>query len=208
MSAESNLSSRAARTRTALVAAGFELLAVKPIDAIPIDEVVATAGVAKGSFFNHFADKQAFAAEIAAEVRLELEEEIGRANRDVACPLERIAGGMFVGARFAIDHPKRTAVLLRGSAGVTARGHPLNKGVAEDFDEACERGLLRDEARGSGVLYWLGLCQVLMANLRERSRAPTDIARRVDEMAMLGLTGLGIAEAKAAKIIAASRERI
>lgn len=206
MPVESSLSPRAARTRTALVTAGFDLLAVKPIDAIPIDEVVAKAGVAKGSFFNHFADKQAFAAAIATEVRLELEEEISRANRDVICPLERIAGGMFVGARFTIDHPKRTAVLLRSSAGVTARAHPLNKGVAEDFDEACERGLLREEARGSGVLYWLGLCQALMANLLERPRTSIDIARRVDEMAMLGLTGLGIAEARAAKIIAGSRE--
>ena len=94
--------------------------------------------------------------------------------------------------RFAIDRPKRTAVLLRSSPGVTARAHPLNKGVAEDFDEACEHGLLRDEARGSGVLYWLGLCQVLMANLLERPRAPADIARRIDEMVMLGLTGLHI----------------
>lgn len=208
MSVESNLSPRAARTRAALVAAGFDLLAVKPIDAIPIDEVVMKAGVAKGSFFNHFMDKQAFAAAIATEVRLELEEEISRSNRDVACPLERIAGGMFVGARFAIDHPKRTAVLLRSSAGVTARAHPLNKGVAEDFDEACERGLLRDEARGSGVLYWLGLCQVLMANLLERPRTLAETGRRIDEMVMLGLTGLGIAEAKAAKIVAESREGI
>lgn len=208
MSVESNLSPRAARTRAALVAAGFDLLAVKPIDAIPIDEVVMKAGVAKGSFFNHFMDKQAFAAAIATEVRLELEEEISRSNRDVACPLERIAGGMFVGALFAIDHPKRTAVLLRSSAGVTARAHPLNKGVAEDFDEACERGLLRDEARGSGVLYWLGLCQVLMANLLERPRTLAETKRRIDEMVMLGLTGLGIAEAKAAKIVAESREGI
>ena len=45
----SGLSPRAARTRTALVAAGFDLLAAKPIDALTIDEVVAAAGVAKGA---------------------------------------------------------------------------------------------------------------------------------------------------------------
>ena len=47
-----------------------------------------------------------------------------------------------------------------------------------------------------------------MANLLERPRAPADIARRIDEMVMLGLTGLGIAEAKAVKIIARNRERM
>ena len=88
------LSPRAARTRGALIAAGFELLAEKPIDAIPIDEVVARAGVAKGSFFNHFADKAAFAAAIADEVRLELEERITTANAGEADPLKRIAGGI------------------------------------------------------------------------------------------------------------------
>ncbi|MEY4952880.1 MAG: hypothetical protein RL299_1304, partial [Pseudomonadota bacterium] len=42
---------RAARTRQALIEAGFELLAERPIDAVAIDEVVTRAGVAKGSFF-------------------------------------------------------------------------------------------------------------------------------------------------------------
>lgn len=205
MPVEMNLSPRAARTRSALINAGFDLLADKPIDAIPIDEVVAAAGVAKGSFFNHFADKQAFASAIAAEVRLELEEVVGRINQDVVCPLERIAGGMYVGARFAIDHPKRSAVLLRSSAGVTARAHPLNKGLAEDFDEACQRGLLRNEARGSGVLYWLGLCQVLMANLLERPRTTAEIEKRIHEMVTLGLTGLGVDNAQVAQIVAKCR---
>ena len=55
------LSPRAARTRTALLEAGLDLLADRPIDAIAIDELVAAAGVAKGSFFNHFGDKYGFA---------------------------------------------------------------------------------------------------------------------------------------------------
>ena len=54
--ASASIHPRAARTRAALLAAGFDLLVERPIDAIPIDDVVARAGVAKGSFFNHFAD--------------------------------------------------------------------------------------------------------------------------------------------------------
>lgn len=198
------LSPRAARTRAALVAAGFDLLAAKPIDAIPIDEVVATAGVAKGSFFNHFADKQAFAGALATEVRLELEGQVGRANDGIVDPIERIAGGMRVCATFAIDNPKRTAVLLRSAGSVTERKHPLNKGVADDFDEAARLGLVRNEARGSGVLYWLGLCQALMAHLVEPKRDPAEAQARVKEMLVLGLTGLGIDRHRAEAVAARS----
>jgi AcrR family transcriptional regulator len=175
-----------------LIAAGLDLLALKPIDAIPIDEVVAKAGVAKGSFFNHFADKHAFAAAIATEVRLELETLVAHANGAATDPLERIAGGMRVGAEFAIKNPKRTAVLLRSSGAATDRSNPLNKGVSDDFDAACKFGLVSEEAGGSGVLYWLGLCQALMASLLD---GPGDAARakgRIIEMMVLGLTGLGI----------------
>lgn len=196
-----DLSPRAARTRAALIAAGFDLLAAKPIDAIPIDEVVAKAGVAKGSFFNHFTDKQAFAEAIAAEVRLQLEEQVGRANAGIADPVERIAGGMRVGAAFALGDPKRTAVLLRSHGTSTARAHPLNKGLVEDVNAACEAGLLRPEARGSGVLYWLGLCQILMINLVERRSDAANARMRLHEMTVLGLTGLGVS-AERAKVLA------
>ena len=194
------LSPRAARTRAALIAAGFELLAERPIDAIPIDDVVARAGVAKGSFFNHFRDKSAFASAIGDEVRLELELRIAASNAGVADPLTRIAGGMSTGAVFALAKPKRTIVLLRSHASSTLSSHPLNRGLAEDMDAALAAGLVREEARGGGVLYWLGLCQILMANLVEH-RPASDAARAaLDTMLVLGLTGLGAAPERARAI--------
>ncbi len=194
------LSPRAARTRSALIAAGFELLAEKPIDAIPIDEVVARAGVAKGSFFNHFSDKPAFASAIGDEVRLELEGRISAANAEVADPLLRIAGGMRTGAVFALAEPKRTIVLLRSHASSTLSSHPLNRGLVHDLAVALGAGLVREEARDGGVLYWLGLCQILMANLVEQ-RPGNDAARTaLHAMLVLGLTGLGAAPTRARAI--------
>lgn len=195
-----SLSPRAARTHAALVAAGFELLVERPIDAIAIDEVVARAGVAKGSFFNHFPDKQHFAEAIASEVRLELEALVTRANSAVTDPVKRIAGGMRVAADFALNHPKRTAVLLRSHASSTARDHPLNKGLVDDFKAAVDAGMVRQEAADSGVLYWLGLCQILMANLVERRLDRPGAERRISEMIVLGLTGLGVKNATASKL--------
>ena len=197
-----NPSPRAARTRAALIAAGFELLVERPIDAIPIDDVVAKAGVAKGSFFNHFADKQDFANAIATEVRLEVEALITKANDGVANPVERIAGGMRVAAEFAMAQPKRSAVLLRSQGSSTARAHPLNRGVVGDFEAACTQGLLRPEAQESGVLYWLGLCQAVMTNIVERKPPREDALKRLSEMLVLGLTGLGVSADDARSIAA------
>lgn len=200
------LSPRAARTRAALIAAGFDLLVERPIDAIPIDDLVVRAGVAKGSFFNHFADKHHFAEAIAFEVRMELEALVGRANMGIADPVERIAGGMRVGAHFALSQPKRSAVLLRGHGTSTLRAHPLNRGLVEDIEAACAQGSLRPEARESGVLYWLGLCQILMVNFVERRLDRAEADRRIDQMTKLGLIGLGIPEARAAELSAKAPE--
>ena len=58
-------------------------------------------------------------------------------------------------------------------------------------------GLARQEAARSGVRYWLGLCQIAMLNAIERRPEREIAAERLREMLVLGLCGLGIAEAAA-----------
>ena len=128
-----HLSARAARTRSALLDAGIELLARRSVDAIAIDELVAAAGVAKGSFFNHFEDKNAFGAAVYASVRGELEASVDRVNADVEDPLQRLSGGMIAAAAFALSRPERFAVLVRTASGLTLGDHPLNAGLARDL---------------------------------------------------------------------------
>ena len=195
-----DLSPRIARTRASLLAAGFDLLVERPIDAIPIDDLVAKAGVAKGSFFNHFKDKSDFAAAIAKEVRLELEALVAKANETVSDPVERIAGGMRVGLEFAIRQPKRSMALLRSMGAPTMREHPLNDGLRADIEAAASRKLIRPEAERLGVLYWLGLCQVLMHDSLTGRIPRSEAENRLSDMLVLGLTGLGVPSKRAAAI--------
>jgi len=191
------LSPRAARTRGALLVAGFELLAERPIDAIAIDDIVARAGVAKGSFFNHFTDKAGFAAEFGAAVRGELELLVGAANAKVSDPVERLAGGMRVALDFALTQRKRCIVMLRGLELSTGIDHHLNQGIRADIAAIAEAGLARPEAVRSGVRFWLGLCQIMQLNAIERALTRRDAAERLREMLVLGLTGLGVPEGRA-----------
>lgn len=200
-------SSRIQRTRAALIAAGLDLLVDRPIDAIPIDDLVARAGVAKGSFFNHFADKQEFAAAVAAEVRAEVEDEVARANAGIGDPVERIAGGMAVAARFALEQPRRAMVLLRSQVPATRQTHPLNRGLNDDLAAALADRILRPEAEGTGLVYWLGLCQVLMIHVLETRPPRSETAQCLAAMLAMGLTGLGVAEPHARQAIEAVLQR-
>ena len=105
---------------------------------------------------------------------------------------------------FALDEPRKTAIMIRNSGNSTLRDQPLNQGVTADMNAAVATGRLRREAQQSGVRFWLGLCQVLMANVIERRTERAEAARRLEDMLVLGLSGLGIAAEDAAEYASAS----
>src|SRR5579872_7145213 len=82
---------RKLKTRQALIDATHLLLATRSIDALSVDEIAMRADVAKGTFYNYFADKDALERELSAHVRWRLEDEIARANEGIEDPARRIA---------------------------------------------------------------------------------------------------------------------
>lgn len=198
------LSPRAARTRTALLDAGLDLLAERPIDAIAIDELVAAAGVAKGSFFNHFGDKYGFANAIGEAIRGDIEALIGALNKDERDPLARLCGGMIGAAAFAFCERKRAAVLMRSARGMTLENHVLNRGVIADLRDVAAAHRLVAAADRGGVLFWLGCCQALMGGLIEKSADAAEVAAMLSDMIALGLGGLGVDAENTARLSAAA----
>jgi len=198
------LSPRAARTRTALLDAGLDLLAERPIDAIAIDELVAAAGVAKGSFFNHFGDKYGFANAIGEAIRGDIEALIGALNKDEGDPLARLCGGMAGAAAFALSERKRAAVLMRSARGMTLEDHVLNRGVIADLRDVAAAHRLVAAADRGGVLFWLGCCQALMGGLIEKGADTAEVAAMLSDMIALGLGGLGVDAENTVRLSAAA----
>ena len=116
---------RAQQTRAALVAAGRRLFCEHPVDAVAIDDIVQAAEVSKGSFYNHFPDRDALVREITAEIRADVERAVGRANAGVADPARRMARAVCVYLRYAVDDPERAGVLVRMHSGHTSISTPL-----------------------------------------------------------------------------------
>jgi AcrR family transcriptional regulator len=92
---------RRRKPRVALLAAELKLLAERPIEGVSVEDITQHAGVAKGSFFNHFADKNEFASAIASEICSGIETRLALANQKVADPALRIAQAICSVIQFA-----------------------------------------------------------------------------------------------------------
>lgn len=183
---------RPGRTRAALLRAGESLLAERPIDAIAVDDLVRAAGVAKGSFFNHFSDKAEFAGAVAAEIRLRVEQKVGAVNAGREAPAERLVRGVCAYIQFARENPAETRALLRTLDRPAPPDHPLNAGLRADLSAGFRAGVFRSPSTESAVLLVSGAGQVLLSAMLEGRREAGNDRRLAGETLALLLTGLGL----------------
>lgn len=188
---------RRLKTRAALIRAGAELLAARPIDAIPVNDIVDAAGVAKGSFFNHFEDKEAFAAVIAAEIRGDLEARVNAANKDVVDPASRVARGIATFVQFALVEPKRTRIMLRGHEWAASGEHRLNVGIQADVLAGLASGRFLPRAEGAAVPFLIGVCLMALLGTVDGGAGPAESKTLATRLLVLALVGLGVEEADA-----------
>ncbi len=190
---------RRARTRAALLDAGRSLLALRHIDGISVDEIVAMADVAKGSFYNHFADKEVFAREIGAAVRRQAEVAAVAANAGVTDPAMRVARGLCVFVRFAIEHPDSAKVLWRLNSGATMAEAPINRNLREDLSRGIRARHFGAVDLEAGLLLVMGSVIIAMRHvLEEHLRTPAPAV--AGHMAAGMLRALGVRPADARRI--------
>lgn len=197
---EGRMDRRRAKTRAALLQAGQTLFAQRSVDAVSIDDIVAAADVAKGSFYNHFTDKDGLAREIADQVRAGVEALVDNVNRQVADPAERVARSVCAFARNAIEHPQQVRVLTRLFASAAIPDLPMNRGVRADVHDGLESGRFAGISLEAGVLMAVAVVQIAVGRVLEPDAlvSPRAVSR---DLAFGLLRGLGL-EAGAARDLA------
>lgn len=198
---------RAARTRLALINAGRGLFARQAVEGVTIDEIVQAAGVSKGSFYTHFADRDALVQAITRDIRATVERAVAAANAEVADPARRIARAICVYLRFAIDEPEQAGVLSRMHGAGGSLTASLNHGLIEDVSTGLAGGRLAVATVEAGVLFVFGVSHAALAKiLRDPSLGvAVTIAQ---QMCALLLRGFGLAQAEAEAIAAQAADEI
>jgi TetR/AcrR family transcriptional regulator, ethionamide resistance regulator len=104
---------RRERMRLRLLGTAVRLGAEKGPAAITIDDVVVGAEVSRGSFYKYFPSTDALLREVATQIALELVRMAEPVVQGFDDPAERVASGIRLVARTAVDHPAVAAFLVR-----------------------------------------------------------------------------------------------
>lgn len=198
---------RAMRTRAALIGAGRRLYRERPIDAVTVDDIVQAAAVGKGSFYNHFADREALVRAISGDIRASVEAAVTLANEGVTDPARRMARAVCGYLRFALDHAESAGVLVRIHSGHTSLSAPLNKGLVEDIENGLAAGRFTVATVEAGVLFVLGVTQLALVRVVQEPTAPFAVSLS-QQMCALILRGLGLTGPEADLIAAQASDDI
>ncbi len=189
------------------MAAGRRLLSARSAAAVAIDDIVQSAQVSKGSFYTHFADKQALVGEISREIRAGLELAVARANRDVEDPARRVANGVCVYLRYALEEPERASVLLRLQYEQASLKSPLNQGLVDDLSSGLANGRFASVGLAPSMAYVLGVAQSALGCALEHPSLHL-VAPLAQQIAAMLLRGLGVCDAEAWQIAAQAADAI
>ncbi|WOF72624.1 TetR/AcrR family transcriptional regulator [Parvibaculaceae bacterium PLY_AMNH_Bact1] len=100
------------RTRLALIDSTVEVIALKGMDLAKISDITEHAGLANGTFYNHFADKDEILTEAAQRVAVEIAREIDNEMRSVESAVARMVTATTRAIRMAVGESAWGAVII------------------------------------------------------------------------------------------------
>jgi AcrR family transcriptional regulator len=198
---------RKARTRAAIADAARRLFGRRPVDAVSIDDIVAEAGVAKGSFYNHFADRESLAAEVAKRIRAELDASVEAINCDIPDPACRMVRALSTYWRYALDEPEGAAALARIHGPEASPDAAQNALVVADIADGIARGRFRIPTLEAGLMLAVGMGMVGMLRI-VREPSPVLAVSIAQQLGQVVLRGLGLGEEEAAQLSAQAADAV
>ena len=189
------------KIRAALISACGDLLGKYPIDAITINNIVESAGVAKGSFYNHFTDKESLALTVSTAIREEVELQVIESNKNVTDPAYRIARGVCNHIKLAVENPQRATVMLRSPQLATSSEYSLNKNIQRDILEGIESGRFSPRCEEAGLIHVMGVTITTMLRVIEQRHSADEAIDLTTRVFALTLCGFGVIEEEAVRIV-------
>lgn len=156
---------RRTANRTALLQAAEELFGARPFAAVSVDDIVARAGVAKGTFYNHFADKEDLAANLALAIRHVVRDRIGAIKTQSADPAMHLAIAVTLFLDLALVQPNRALILVNLLTGATDTAASMNSPLRATLEAGQAQGRFRIDNVEIALLAVLGIVSVAIRSI-------------------------------------------
>jgi AcrR family transcriptional regulator len=193
------------RAHRALVRAGQLLFGERGVESTSIDDILRTARVSRGSFYNHFEDKTALIKEVLRASSSNIEQVISVINRDEQDPAIRVARAMCAYAREALDDPPHALFILRVLIHTSEPDAP--KGMVDDVTAGMAKGRLAVFTLETGVAFILGICKALIQQALVAKSLPMVVAV-TQQFVTLTLRALGVPQLEAELIAAKTADEV
>ena len=187
------------RTRVRLIESALEVFAAKGVDATVIEDVIASAGVSRGTFYNYFRTDAELLAAVGDAVSNETVGRIESVVGGLADPAERLAQGLRLCLHLALAYPLFARFFSRAGFNAIGPGHLMFEYVPRHIEEAlaAQRMDVPDTATAVDLLGGVVLSAV-------HAIATRPVAKTYPEQMVLQLLlGLGMKRAAAQKLVAA-----
>ena len=181
---------RRTANRLALMGAAEELFGLHGFANVSVDEITARAGVAKGTFYNHFSDKADLANHIALEIRRGLRERIGHMKSTSSDPARHLAIAMSLFLFLALEQPNRALILASLINDPTDVDSPMNAPVRLTLQNGEASGRFKLASIEASLVMVIGVVFAGIRNLIEQpSEAPSS---RITDLVVHALRSLGL----------------
>ena len=134
---------RSEQTRRKLLVAALAVFAEKGTDAPVIDDFIAAAAVARGTFYNYFNTTQALLSAVTAELIDEILFRVDIQVRKIDDPVERVVCGSLLYMHIAVDNPTWGGFMIRAGLRGDAVGKLVDVYLPRDLQMASDAGKAR-----------------------------------------------------------------
>ncbi|WP_394154992.1 TetR/AcrR family transcriptional regulator [Loktanella salsilacus] len=131
---------RREKTRARLVQSAIPVFADKGVDASVIDDVIAAAGVSRGTFYNYFQSNRDLLVAVNRQLGDELILVVKETVADLADPAERVAAGIGLLIQVARDYPLLAAFVAKCGLDSAGPNSLVHQYLAEQIQEGMDQG--------------------------------------------------------------------
>jgi AcrR family transcriptional regulator len=180
-----------AQTRTVLVEAAMRVFAKLGPDTPKVDDFIAEAGIARGTFYNYFQTREELLIEVASQIAEQIQAE-ARPLRALVDPADRIGCTVRKFIQKAATEPTWGWIIVRIALIAAPLGNTMRADLAHDIADGLAAGRIR--AASPQAAYDLVLGTALMG-MRSMLRGDAGASHAEDVAEML-LTALAVPDAR------------